>query len=392
MVTIGLFGAELESVNFGCAALAISQFKVLSEIDKKNIEIYIFSDDSQACVEKIANILCFNNIQIKGLIRFKTGIKGFVNLYNNIKKCDFIIDLTFGDSFSDIYGFKNFLIYSIPKIISIINRKCIVLGPQTIGPFYSKWAKVISKFILKNADYIFCRDDISCKCVIDMTNRNDIFKTSDLAMYLPYEKNKYHLKTDERLKVGLNVSLLLWNLPDNSNIKLSLNYRDLIHRLINTLVERKCDVYLIAHVVENSDFTEYDLLKNLHSEHKKTIVAPCFTNPIDAKSFISNLDIFIGSRMHATIAAISSGVPVVPVAYSRKFDGLYKDIEYPYTIDCTKESSDNAMAIIIKELNMVDSLREAGKMSFEKALKANQTYVDKLKELIQRNEDKSDGN
>ena len=61
-------------------------------------------------------------------------------------------------------------------------------------------------------------------------------------------------------------------------------------------------------------------------------MAPAFENPIQAKSYISNMDCFIGSRMHSTIASISSGVPTLPVSYSRKFEGLFETLEYPYII------------------------------------------------------------
>ena len=46
---------------------------------------------------------------------------------------------------------------------------------------------------------------------------------------------------------------------------------------------------------------------------------------MEAKSHISGMDFFIGSRMHACIAAYSSGVPVFPLGYSRKFTGLFAE-------------------------------------------------------------------
>ena len=33
--------------------------------------------------------------------------------------------------------------------------------------------------------------------------------------------------------------------------------------------------------------------------------------------------------MHATIGAISSGVATIPFSYSRKFEGLFGNLEYP---------------------------------------------------------------
>ena len=47
--------------------------------------------------------------------------------------------------------------------------------------------------------------------------------------------------------------------------------------------------------------------------------APNSNSPSEAKSYIAGLDFLTAARMHACIAAFSAGVPVVPVAYSRKF-------------------------------------------------------------------------
>ncbi len=37
-------------------------------------------------------------------------------------------------------------------------------------------------------------------------------------------------------------------------------------------------------------------------------------------------DFFVGSRMHACIAALSQGIPAVGVAYSRKFVGVFETV------------------------------------------------------------------
>ena len=73
------------------------------------------------------------------IVRFKTGIKGFKRIKKEISNCDFFIDLTYGDSFSDIYGFKNLLIYLIPKMLALSTKTTCVLGPQTYGPFLNAY-------------------------------------------------------------------------------------------------------------------------------------------------------------------------------------------------------------------------------------------------------------
>jgi polysaccharide pyruvyl transferase WcaK-like protein len=51
--------------------------------------------------------------------------------------------------------------------------------------------------------------------------------------------------------------------------------------------------------------------------------------------------------MHACIAAFSSGVPVVPMAYSRKFNGLFGTLGYNEIADCKKNSMDQVLAKIM---------------------------------------------
>ena len=59
------------------------------------------------------------------------------------------------------------------------------------------------------------------------------------------------------------------------------------------------------------------------------------------------MDFFMGARMHSTIAAFSSEVPVFPMAYSRKFNGLFADtLQYPYMADMKTQSNAEILANI----------------------------------------------
>ena len=59
------------------------------------------------------------------------------------------------------------------------------------------------------------------------------------------------------------------------------------------------------------------------------------------------MDLLIGSRMHATIAALSSGTAVVPVAYSRKFEGLFGGVGYKHVVDLASCATDDAVAAVL---------------------------------------------
>ena len=86
---------------------------------------------------------------------------------------------------------------------------------------------------------------------------------------------------------------------------------------------------------------------SIQKEFPNINVSPYFTSPMEAKSYISNMDVFIGARMHATIAAYSSGVPTIPFAYSRKFTGLYNSLNYPYLIDGMNNTTETAIATVV---------------------------------------------
>ena len=67
----------------------------------------------------------------------------------------------------------------------------------------------------------------------------------------------------------------------------------------------------------------------------------------------------MGARMHSTIAAFSSEVPVFPMAYSRKFNGLFTDtLQYPYMADMKVQSEVEILNSIEQCYEQKDKLKE----------------------------------
>ena len=385
-IIVGLFGVALESVNYGCSALAYAQLKVLQDISNEldiRMQYWLFSDDSNEIIEQVKNYLKIDDLKSKYIVRIKTGLHGYKRLKQDIGSCDIIIDLTYGDSFSDIYGKKNFFLYSLPKITAIKNSKPLILGPQTIGPFYNKAVCMVAQYIMRRCNALVVRDEKSLECARALINRRDILVTSDLAMNLPYNKENYDIKGQGKLNVGLNISLLLWNNNSaGSNIKLKCNYQELIYSLLQKLNEFGAITHLIAHVYDDG-YSEYDLAHDLAKGFENIIVAPHFKTPIDAKDYISNMDVFIGARMHATIAAFSSGVPVIPISYSRKFEGLYEVLGYKHCVNCVSLTTSDALSEIMDKINRLGELEADRKVAFEKALEMNKAYSEVLTNIIQ---------
>jgi polysaccharide pyruvyl transferase WcaK-like protein len=69
--------------------------------------------------------------------------------------------------------------------------------------------------------------------------------------------------------------------------------------------------------------------------------------------------------MHACIGAYSAGVPVVPIAYSRKFNGLFNTLGYEYYVDGKTDTVDGALEKILSAFDKRDTL----KLELEKGLR-----------------------
>jgi len=113
-----------------------------------------------------------------------------------------------------------------------------------------------------------------------------------------------------------------------------------------------CEVHLVPHMIARfgpmAGEDDYGACPALAQEFPGAVLAPAFASPSEAKSYIADLDFFIGARMHACIAAFLSGVPVVPIAYPRKFQGLFGTIGYTRTVDCTTQSADEIRTAIVQ--------------------------------------------
>jgi polysaccharide pyruvyl transferase WcaK-like protein len=170
---------------------------------------------------------------------------------------------------------------------------------------------------------------------------------------------------------------------------LRMDYPELIRRIISGFLQHPemCEVYLVAHVIASGQNALEDDLKacrDLAAEFPDVQVAPAFEYPSDAKSYIANLDFFMGARMHACVAAFSAGVPVVPMAYSRKFAGLFGSLGYNHTVDCTTDSTEDILVRIFESFENRDYLAAQAREALGVGLRKLKAYEDALGDILDR--------
>jgi len=140
------------------------------------------------------------------------------------------------------------------------------------------------------------------------------------------------------VRVGLNVSGLLFagGYTRSNQFGLTLDYAELVRQLLRTwLAMPGVEVWLVPHVLARDLPVDDDRVASaqLAKEFPAVRMAPEFATPSEAKGFIAGMHFVTGARMHACIAALSAGVAVVPLAYSRKFNGLLASLGYPHLAD-----------------------------------------------------------
>jgi polysaccharide pyruvyl transferase WcaK-like protein len=277
-------------------------------------------------------------------------LRQFMFLHNmyfkEISSADVAVAISGGDSFSDIYGLGRFFYSSLPQILVQITGNKLIFLPQTVGPFNNWLTRTLAGHILKRATLVYSRDYAGLEEMQSFLNGHfdpDRFRFCyDVGFVVnPVRPEKVDLegfsgKDGVSTTVGLNVSGLLWmgGYTQNNQFALKTDYRLLVEKLIDYLIrEKDARVVLIPHVFGEEKSSESDqtvcemLYQNLKSRYaNKLFLARGRYDQSEIKYIIGLCDFFIGSRMHACIAALSQGIPTVPVAYSKKFIGVMETI------------------------------------------------------------------
>lgn len=260
-----------------------------------------------------------------------------------LRETDIVGDIRGGDSFSDIYGLSRFIIASLETWTVILVKGSIVHFPQTYGPFRTRTAKFIARYLLRHSSTLVARDIESQRIAQSLAgNRLAVRLSPDVAFALHVVKPQ-PVQTDPSRSeplptniIGLNVNGLMFNggYTRGNMFGLKLDYANFLRELVVKLLqEHSGELLLIPHTIAPAGEVESDndasmkLRAELPDELQRRI--RIVTGEYDChelKGIIGQCDFFIGARMHSCIAALSQGVPAVGVAYSMKFRGVFETV------------------------------------------------------------------
>lgn len=276
-----------------------------------------------------------------------------------IHDADLIGSVAGGDSFSDIYGFERLFYVGLPQFLVLLMGKPLVVLPQTIGPFDSVLGKAISGCILRHAEKVYIRDHRR-ESVSRLNRGRNPIETHfcyDMGFALePKIENErmpafFDRLAGDAVTIGINVSGLLYigGYTGRNMFGLQSDYKQTIHRIIDHFLQKEnVHVLLVPHVFGNGDNRESDtvacrdIYQSTKADHRKFLhVVDSNYDHHEIKAIIGKCDMFIGSRMHACIAALSQSIPAMGLAYSKKFAGVFETIGMEEWVVDLRQSSEN---------------------------------------------------
>ena len=289
-----------------------------------------------------------------------------------------MLDISGGDSFSDIYGPRRFEAMCLPKEIASRRavRCCCCRRRTGRSKARARATSPHASFVVPrppgpaNADSFERLRELAGVHFDAERHREGV----DVAFLLAPERPSgsalayAHAERHDDLVVGLNISGLIYN-DDAGSSRFGLrdDYRSIVIGVLAMLVAEGARVVLLPHVVpENGPESDIVAMRHaraqLEPEQQARVDIVRVDGPRQAKWLISQLDWFCGTRMHATIAGLSSGTPTTGLAYSPKMGGVFATCgQRDGVVDLRSTSSGETVArlrdLLQKRVDRRDHLR-----------------------------------
>ena len=259
-----------------------------------------------------------------------------------IRDADVLLDASGGDSFTDLYGTVRWEWTVQPKRIALRGGTPLVMLPKTFGPFDRHRDEAAS--LVRRSEACWARDGRSFEVLRDLLgpefdpdrHRQGVDMAFGLAVIEPEASEELSriAETARGPVVGLNVSGLMYNDPDAARDRYGFkaDYRRVVDRFLERILEETdATVLLVPHVMAPSASVESDpgaaeaVVAALgQAARERVSITPSSLDQSEVKWLISRCDWFCGTRMHATIAGLSTCTPTATVSYSGKAIGVFE--------------------------------------------------------------------
>lgn len=267
-------------------------------------------------------------------------------------------------------------------LLCILLKKIIVIYGQTIGPLGI--LRPVVKMLLNKMSLITVREENSLRYLAKIgVSKPPIYLTADPAFLLstpPMAKINKILQAEgvnaEKPVIGMCISSETAKYHFRSGEQKSI---ELLATVMDDLIaKRNLQVLLIpfstwkGHGGDDRIISQKIYALTKRKEGIKLIKGEY--NPIELKGIISRCNIFIGSRGHSCILALSSCIPTIAIGHNPKYYGIMKMVGQERYVCKAKEITCRKLSLLINDL-------WNNQKTIEKELKSRIRSMQQLAEL-----------
>jgi len=311
--------------NFGNQMLSSNFITYMKAINKRARFVFIENDSAQDIIEKSTGVKDIEYRHIETLSRHnfkKVLLDTFIGLVNpqemeQVKvfaDCKHVAVLG-GDHFSGGIHYATWIINLIRLNALAKCGKQIHIVSNTLGAF--PWfLRPLVRYVLRNMKTIWCRDTDSIKRLNNINVYKNVCYAPDLAFLPLHNELRNNVEATKDMYCTLVVSTL-WKQYANTYNK----YIEGVKTIANSLYQQtKRNVIILPHSTYESDLQiARDIADN---KHIFAAIGKKPMTPSKARAILANSYMNISFRMHGAISSLMSGVPVIAIAYSPKYEGV----------------------------------------------------------------------
>lgn len=341
--------------------------------DTKKVKIISDGNAKKYLIKLPLRICLFSIWRALSKIKINPKFKMIDNVTHDCFDADVIINLNFGDVFTDNYGaLRSFACFS-QNLLTVITGKKVILFPQTIGTFNTIVTMKLAKFILNKTSKIVAREKTTLNYLKSIgVDEKKIYLIPDTAYLLDPADDK---QIDKILKlegasttainnrpiIGISVSPQMAKyskIPGKQEI-----YVETMRKLVEYFVtDIKATVIFVPHVTSIKGTDTKDLAQSIVdrlnvNERSHVITITGEYTAEELKGIIGRCELFVASLTHTFVAATSLSIPTVAIAYGSKTKAMmdlvglkeyvidFKDLDYDYLLQMVKEVWENKQFI-----------------------------------------------
>ncbi len=259
-------------------------------------------------------------------IRILNNVRQLLRVYGN---SDLIIAAGGGYLYTTSKAFGNVVIFITIYCFyfGVLMGKPVYIYSQSIGPFASRFQAWFVKMALRKVRLIEAREQFSYSLVQSWKIHTPLHRTIDAAFLLSCE-DSFIISEVSMNKLRVGITVRKWFRNQNEQQQYERTMGEFINWLIS---EMDVFVFFVPQVTfkEGKD-DDRTAARDIYSYIKPKNFVRLIEeelSPQQIKGLCGKMDLFVGTRMHSNIYALSMNVPTMAIAYQPKTKGIMEQLE-----------------------------------------------------------------